>query len=778
MYVGYVLQASRLPQDDTLAIRGLTAPVEVEFDALGIPRIQAQSRVDAFLALGFVTGRERLFQMDLQRRRAAGRLAEVFGAGLIESDRWYRVMGFEQVASAVLALLSQEQRAAVHAYAEGVNKAIAQFRALPFEFHLLRYAPEPWRPEDCLLVVLDMYAGLGFGLEGERGKRAVTTMRGALPKEVADFLTPKGDQFTEKLFQTSDPRFAPAALPIKKLAMLLHEQNERSRRTSLDFDEVLNRGSNAWVVGPSKTRDGRAIVANDMHLDLSVPNIWYRAELHYGNVWLAGLTLPGVPLIVIGSTQHIAWGFTGGGVDVADLVLVDVNPKNATEYTTKEGNRRFGERIESIRVHGAIAETVLVRTTQWGPILTEPLLGKPVAIRWTALDPSATNLDYMDLDGVRTVQEALRRFNRAGGPPLNALVADAEGNIGWTLTGRAPIRFGIDGLSAFSWANEDRGWRGYIPPENLPRVVNPRSGFVVNANQRMVDSRYPYVISHGYASGYRAYRIVERLRQMEKITESDMLGLQLDTQADFYRYYQDLALKVLEVPEVRTQPDAATLGRYLKAWDGRAEPHSLGLPLLVEFREALLEAVFSPILARCAEVDPKFQWNTADVALMQLVDAKHPDLLANRDDYPHWDAFIWAVLERSAKRIMDHYRVDSLADLTWGQTDETRIAHPLSGAIPLLGHLLDMPRLPLPGCTKCVRTARYAGATERLVVSPGHGEDGILHMPGGQSGHPLSPHYRDQHLSWAQGVPVPLWAGAIQHRLIFEPAAAREVRRP
>lgn len=762
----YLLLASLPELDGRISLFGLAAPVRVEFDVLGIPRIQAQNREDAFLALGFVTARDRLFQMDLHRRRPAGRLAEVFGAGLLDADRWYRIMGFEQVASAVLASLPQEQGAAVRAYAEGVNHAIAQIKALPFEFHLLRYAPELWRPEDCILAVLDMYADLGFSPGAETGKRAVTVMRAVLPDRVATFLT--------------DPGLAPVSLPVEELAALLDEENDGPHRSRLGFDQRVNRGSNAWVVGPSKTKDGRAILANDMHLGLSVPNIWYRAELHYGDVHLAGLTLPGVPLIITGSNRHIAWGFTGGGAtDISDLVLVEVDARNPTDYMTTQGAQRFGERIEVIRVRGAASEILHVRTTQWGPVFTEPLLGKPVAVHWTALDPSATNLDYMDLDAVRTVQEALPWFNRAGGPPLNALVADAEGNIGWTVTGRSPVRVGVDGLSAFSWANGDRGWHGYIPPEELPRIVNPSSGFLVNANQPMVNSQgVPYVIDDKYAFGYRAYRLAERLRQMEEITEDDMRVLQLDTQADFYRYYQRLALKALEAPRPRTQPDVAGLQRYLKAWDGRAEPDSLGLPLLVEFRQALIEAVFSPILARCAEVDAKFEWNPTDVALQQLLNARDPDLLPNKDEYQEWDAFIRAALERAARRLMDHYRIGSIDDLSWGHTDETQIAHLLSDAIPLLGRLLDMPRLPSPGCAECVRVSRYGGATERLVVSPGHGEDGILHMPGGQSGHPLSPHYRDQHLSWAQGLPVPLWAGAIQHRLTLEPAAAREAQRP
>lgn len=788
IYVIYLLCSSLPTLDGIQKMTGLHAGASVEFDAFGIPRIHAETRPDAFRILGFVTASDRLFQMDLLRRRAAGSLSEVLGPSTLDSDRWHRVMGFQQVASEILQTLPSDQREALRAYAEGVNQAIAQFRVLPFEFLLLGYRPAPWRLEDSLLVVLEMYADLSWSRYKEKRERDSTLMESVLPPEVTAFFTPKTDPFTETLFGENHPRSPVAApvsmpseppIPTEALADLLRDGETGSPLSHIDMGSGKRRGSNAWVVGPSKTRDGRAILANDMHLDLSVPNIWYRAELYYGEVRLAGLTLPGVPLIVTGSNRHVAWGLTGSEVDVADLVWVEVNPRNPNEYRTPRGMRPFGTRVETIRIKNQADEIISVKTTEWGPILPEPLLGTPVAVHWTASDPLATNLDYLNLDQVASVEQALPLLNRTGGPPLNVLVADKDGNIGWTLTGRVPIRFGMEGMFARSWADGNAGWRGYIAPDEMPRIFNPASGFIVNSNQRMVDSRYPYLIGYDAAPGYRAYRISERLREMRDITEKDLLALQLDTRADFYRYYADLALQVLlEQEKNGTVPDDLGLRRHLQSWDGQAEPGSSGLALLVGFREELIETILSPLVSRCRSLHPECQypWTFADVPLQRLLETRIPELQPHRRQYADWDALVKAALMRSAQRLMRRHDVASLSGLTWGHTDENRIAHPLSGAIPLLDCLLDMARRPLPGCVECVRVARGGGATERLVVSPGRDEAGILHMPAGQSGHPLSSHYRDQHPSWMEGLPIPLWAGPARHTLTFEPEKIMEGR--
>ncbi|MGH8526084.1 MAG: penicillin acylase family protein, partial [Gammaproteobacteria bacterium] len=371
-----------------MKMAGLTRPARVEFDGFGIPRIQAHSRADAFRILGFVTARDRLFQMDLLRRKMAGRLAEILGTEVLASDRWHRTMGFAAVSSAVFASIPDDQRKVLESYSEGVNQAMADFDVFPFEFLMLGYSPEPWRAEDSLLAVLSMYTTLAWQGETER---ATTVMRAALTGKVLDFFLPRTDAYTEAVLSGKALQTAAPPLPAGELAQVLRGKSLVSEHSGLILDRVPKYGSNAWVVAPSKTSGKRAMLANDMHLALAVPNVWYRAELHYGDTHIAGLTLPGVPLVVSGSNRRIAWGFTASGADVSDLIRLNVDSQNPAEYRIPGGSLRFGERIETIRIRGEADESLVVRTTKWGPVLPEPLLGKPVAVRWTALDPMATN---------------------------------------------------------------------------------------------------------------------------------------------------------------------------------------------------------------------------------------------------------------------------------------------------------------------------------------------------------------------------------------------------
>jgi penicillin G amidase len=763
------LDASIPSFEDHYRLPGLSAPATVAFDDIGIPSVSAKSREDAFRILGFVTTHDRLFQMDLSRRHMAGRLAEVMGGELKKSDLRHRVMGFEQVAHEILQHLPEEEKRVLEAYAAGVNQAMDAMPVLPPEFLMLRYRPSPWRPEDSLLVVLSMQESLGWTGEMER---MATIMETSLPPSVYAFFTPHMDHYTKQILNAV-AQHQSTSIPEDELAAIL-QRNGDQYISGLLANTAPPSGSNSWVVGPQKTWNGQAMLANDMHLKLRVPNIWYRATIHYGDVGLSGLTLPGVPLLAVGTNGRIAWGLTSIQGDFVDLVSLDIDPNDPGRYRTPEGLTRFDERVETLRTRGEPDQTIKVRTTVWGPVLPELLLGKPVAVRWTALDPKATDLQLIKLDTAGDVSTALKVFNQAGSPPLNALVADNSGNIGWTTTGKIPKRFGLNGLTSHSWADGSRGWNGYIPPGELPRVLNPPSGFIVNANQRMVDDRYPHVIGHNFDNGYRAYRIIERLSEMKEITERDLLNLQLDTRVDFYRFYQRLALSLLSTGT--REPDAQ-LRINLESWDGFAEQESTGLAVLIEFRRLLLDAVISPFLAKCRQLEPEFRfyWPASDEPLQQLLEAKLPQLLPDKVRYKDWDAFLYDLLKQAEHNVAEHYQASSQGTLNWGKTNQLSMTHPFSSSLPFLKGWLDMPKQALPGCPQCVRWyAPGSGASERLVVAPGHEIEGILHMPGGQSGHPLSPHYRDQHQAWVEGKPLPLLAGPPKYQLAFLPTENTE----
>jgi penicillin amidase len=761
-----------MPQlDGTVKLDRLTAKVRVRTDAHGIPTIDAANRADAVRALGYVTARDRLFQMDLMRRKSAGRLAEIFGDMALDNDVKARTYGFHREVKTILAKLPPYHRHYLQSYADGVNSYMSESGKLSFEFNVLGYQPAPWTPEDTLLVVLGMCETLTAG--EERSERMLSVMEKTLPDAAMRFLTPDTDFYTEQLQKQVESLRPVQAIPVEALITALTRQpTDKTPLAQLVRQSDLMVGSNAWAVSGKLTKDGRAILANDMHLGISVPNVWYRVELNYGDEHAAGLTLPGTPLLVAGSNRHIAWGATNLTGDVLDLVRLDIDPANPDQYRVGNQWQRFDEYPETIPVKGGEAKQLVVKQTRWGPVANQPLLGQPVAIHWAALDADAINFNLFDLEQGKTLEQAVKIVNSSSGPQLNVLLADNKGSIAWTLMGKIPKRFGNDGLVSRSWANGSVGWNGYVESGNLPRVINPPEGILVSANDRRFSKSYPYVIGHQFGNGYRAYRITRQLQQMPQISESAMFNLQLDTESEFYVFYQQLALNSLSNEVLAKQPDLAEVRDYLLAWDGRADVGSLGFALLVEFRKQLVESVFTPFLSASRQADKNFSfaWTYIDTPLEALLNEKPAQLLPDAAHYRNWDDFILGQLQYSIQQLQAQHPGVALVDLNWGVQNTVKHSHPFSKALPVLSDLLDMPSEALPGCAFCVRAAGpNFGASERLVVAPNHFEDAILHMPGGQSGHPLSPYYRDQQNYWLKGLPMALMAGKSEHMLLLQP---------
>ncbi len=742
----YVLYRS-LPQFEArIEVQGLQTNMEIQHDRLGVPAINAGNRNDAYFGLGFMLAHDRLFQMDLMRRSGNGRLAELFGAKALGEDERHRLLGFEQVATQIVSRLANDERAALQAYCNGVNAGMRHRTALPVEFTLLGYRPEPWRPEDSVLVILKMYEMLSNSADDEH---MLSVMAATLPAEVTAFFTPRIDRYTARLLFGHNN--SPAVVPEQALQQVLTSSGARGQvaLTALPPGES---GSNAWVVAPSRTQAGHPLLANDPHLKLGLPNIWYRAELHYADKHLTGATLPGVPAMVSGSNGQVAWGYTNVQGDFLDLVTLEEAPDHPDAYRVAEGWEPFGHRQEIIKVRNAPDRSLSVRTTRWGPVLPERLLGRSIAMHWLALDPAATTLGMLALDGVPDVPAARTLFQHIGGPPQNVMLADTSGTIGWTLMGNIPKRFGMDGATAQYWGDGKRGWAGYVAATDIPSLINPPSGFIVTANQRTVALDHPYILGHNFSSGYRAFRITQVLSHDNPITPESMAALQRDTRTDFYDYYKRLALRVLSHTK---DTEALAIRTALEQWDGHANATSLGLPLLVEFRTRLTDAVFSPFLATCRAADPQFiyRWRTSDEPLRALLRLASPALLPEPDRYQDWDNLVRTVLLESARTLSAKYAPADIRHLTWGQVNQVKVGHPFSRLLPVLSILLDMPEEPLPGCALCVRVATEdnKGASERLVVAPGQEHAGLFTMPGGQSEHPLSPHYRDQQMAWLTG---------------------------
>lgn len=757
------LRASLPGIEGDAPLAGLSAPAAIERDAAGVPVIRGATRADVARATGYAHGQDRLFQMDLLRRTGAGELAALLGPGLVEADRRLRVHQFRRRARGALAALGERERALLEAYAEGVNAAAAAQGARPFEYLLLGQAPAPWRAEDSILVVHAMWIDLQ-GLDGadeqQRGRLAAALPEAAWRLAVAP--DPNWEAPLDGSRLPEVPLPAPAEYDLRAL--------DRAQFEALDEPAGEppgeKRGSNNWAVAGTRARDGGALVANDMHLGLRVPNIWYRARLvaAEGGLDVTGASLPGVPAIVAGSNGRVAWGFTNSYGDFQDLVRLEPGP-DAGSYQTGEGARAFEVERETIEVAGAAPETLEIRRTAWGPVIGDDGEGRELALAWTAHRAGATDMALLGLERARGLDEAAAIIGGAGMPGQNVMVADRDGRIGWVLSGRLPLRRGIDASRPSPWHAAGAGWDGWLPREESPRLLDPAGGFAWSANARVVGGEDFARIGDGdYAAAARARQIRDRLAGLGAATAADMLAIQLDDRADYLARWQPLFLQALE------RAGETEAARLVAAWGGRAAVGDAGYRLLRDFERRVSARAFRMLVAPAIARWPDYEWRAPErftEVAWRLVAARPPHLLDPR--FAGWDDWLADVATRTVRDLPP--ACASLADCRWGAVNVARIRHPISEAVPLLARLLDMPAEPLPGDWSMPRVQSPGfGASERFAVSPGRESEGYFHMPGGQSGHPLSPFYRAGHSAWARGEATPFLPGAAAHVLRLSPA--------
>ncbi len=782
---GWIALRRSLPQrEETAALAGLQAEVTVAFDALGVPAIRASSRDDLAQAIGYLHAQDRFFQMDLLRREAAGELAELIGPALVKRDRAHRLHRFRDLAGRVLAAADPAERRAMERYTAGVNAGLASLGARPFEYLALRQTPVPWRAEDCILVTLAMF----FTLNDEDGgeESSVGVMHDVLPAPLFDFLAPEGTEWDAPIIGAAA---ATAAIPGPEVIDLRANGLDGAGRAAdargsppleaLDAMDPVREGSNNWAVAGSLTATGGALLANDMHLGLDVPNIWYRASFVLPDRRVTGVTLPGAPVMVVGSNGAIAWGYTNSYGDWVDLVELETDPSDPETYRTPEGPRRIEHHQETVRVAGAPDETLDAAWTVWGPIVDQDHHGRRRAARWIAHDLHAVNARLARLETVRSVAEAMEVAPTIGIPPQNFVVADAQGHIGWTIIGAIPRRVGFssarEARRPSSWADGARGWDGWLETSEYPRVVDPPSGRIWTANARVVDGESLRRIGDGgYDLGARAAQIRDDLMALSApIDEADMLRVQLDDRAVFLRRWHDLLLATLTSEAVAADPRRARMRALVEGWGERAAIESAGYRLVRAFRQNAARQILGPLSSRCREADPGFDLfdvGQYEAPLWALVTQRPAHML--EPGYPSWDAALLA----AADAVLDslHITADSAGALdarTWGERNTTRIVHPLAQAVPALAGMLGMPPRALPGDAWMPRVqAPSNGASERMAISPGHEESGYFHMPGGQSGHPLSPHFGDGHAAWEEGQPTPFLPGPAVSTLVLRPA--------
>jgi penicillin amidase len=760
------LRASLPDYAGELALESLLEPVTVERDALGVVTIRAANRLDEARSLGFVHAQERFFQMDLLRRSAAGELAGLVGAAALDLDRERRVHELRGTAEAVVLSASAEYSELLLAYSAGVNQGLAALEGAPFEYLLLRETPEPWRPEDSVLVGGAMYFDLhASALDFKRNE---VVARSVLPVAIAELFYPATTAWDAPLVGEAGP---PAAVPpasVYDLRTLPPSLFATPPATSATLELTTTPpGSSNWAVAGSRTASGGALLANDPHLSLLVPSIWFRIFLERDSRRVGGASLPGVPSVVFGSNGDIAWGFTNAYGDWHEIVALELDPDDGSRYRTPDGWRSIETIVSPIAVADGEAIDFEIERTDFGPIVGSLPDGRPYAVHWVAQAPEAhehaANLEA--LGRARSVAEALPLAQAIGMPENNIVIADREGHIAWTLAGPIPRRTRTDRLSL---SNEGSAWNGWLAPDEYPLVSDPPAGFVFTANTRVVDGAALAAIGRGnYTLGARASQIRDRLAALDAATPVDMLAIQLDDEARFLARWRDELLRLLDG---ETDPLQVAVRTAVATSSDRAAIDAVGYRIVRGWRLLLLERMTAALAAEVIAVDRDWRYGNfrAEHWAWPLVVEEPVHLLDPR--YASWTEFKRAVLDDLLREVLAVASPEQLPAQRWGEYNTVRVRHPLSTALPLLSRWLDMPPVELPGDTLMPRVqAPEFGASARFAVSPGNEAEGYFHMPGGQSGHPLSPYYGAGHSDWVEGRPAPFLPGPAVQTLSLTP---------
>jgi len=770
LLAGWLAMRSSLPSiDGTAALSNLRSRVVIERDSNGVPTLTASDRDDLARGLGYVHGQDRFFEMDLLRRAAAGELSALLGPALLPTDRRLRLHRFRRVARAVVAALAPSERALLEAYVAGVNAGLESLHGRPFEYWLLRSRPKPWTDEDSILCAHAMYLQLQDAEGHAQLQRGL--LRAMLPEAAWRYLEAGAPEWDATVDGTrdDDPR-VPSADEFN-----LREQPPSPLPPAAAVSTPSPFGSNNWAVAGVRT-GGAAVVANDMHLGFRVPNIWYRARLVQvgaNGIDVTGVTLPGTPSTIAGSNGSIAWGFTNSYGQFATVVRLVAVANDPTAYATASGPRKIDYVDEPIEVAGAPTEHLRVALTQWGPIMGHDWTGRPYALQWTAHNPDATNLNLLKLENAGSVDEALDLAPQFGMPGQNLMVADKRGHIGWTIAGRLPNRRGVaDDLPQES-TDDGIGYAGWLAAASQPRVTDPPDGYLWSANARVVGGTAATLIGHDEMDrGSRARQIQEDLRDSAlPFTAASSLAIQLDARAVFLERWKSLLGDVIARSRSsgNRQHDAAF--DVLKTWTGHAAPEDAAYRLVYTFRERVAQSAFLMLVAPARRQCADFEFSVPrsfEGPLWRLLEARPLHLLA--PDYPDWDSFLLAALTDSEKLPAD---CADLASCTWGRVNAVHVAHPLSAALPWLAPLLDMPTVVVAGGREDMPRiqGRNYGASERFSVAPGDEAHGYFHMPGAQSGHPLSPFYRAGFEAWVRALPAPFLPGPAAHVLTLIPVA-------
>lgn len=761
--IGLLWLFSSLPQTQgRMTIAGLRAPVIVDRDGDGIPHIQAASDHDAYLALGFVHAQDRLWQMEATRRIGAGRLAEILGPFLLGTDKVMRSLGIYRRAETQFAAAPADLRAALEAYASGVNAYLTAHKgALPPEYYLLRFKPEPWRPADSLVWGHLMGLRLAGDWREELLRLALSTRLTA--EQISSLLDDRGDgpvTIDQPRRQAQAPSGSRAATPNSNLdpAML----RQLAQLLPLELGPIS--ASNSWLLSGQHTTSGKPLLANDPHLALDIPTTWYLARITAPGLRLSGATAPGVPFHIIGHNGRIAWGLTNTGSDVQDIFIEKIDPADSSRYLTPDGPRPFVIRRDIIRQRGGEPVTITLRESRHGPVISDLLDGPHPG----AQADEVLTFASPGLSADNRTAESLYRLNRATDwsqftaalrlfhyPQQNIAYADTAGNIGLYVAGHVPIRKAGDGaMPAPGWSG-DYDWIGFIPFEDLPHSFNPASGRLINANNRVARPDYPYALGRRWEEPYRARRIESMLDGQPKHALSEMMRLQGDNTSLAAQELLRLLLPLLQTLPAPspTQSDARVL---LSRWNGEMR-RDLPQPLIFtawlrELNRRIYGDELGPDFARLS-------WSLRPAFIAEALTGK-----------PQWcDDITTSAVETCETQVHESFSA-AVAQLAashgqmpqrwrWGDAHQLRLSHRVIGRLPVLGPWLDI-TIATSGDDFTINrgstslrneAAPYAhvhGASLRVIYDLDDLARSRFMIAGGQSGNRLSSTYANMIERW------------------------------
>lgn len=779
-----------LPRTDgVVQVKGLESEVRILRNADGVAHIEASNDTDVYFSMGYLHAQDRLWQLELQRRISQGRLSEIFGQSMIRQDSWIRTLGVYQAATDTVPYLSKDALASLESYAAGINAWLKASSRLPVEFSAFSVTPEPWTVVDSLawmkIFALNLAGNYRDELQQLVGLHYLTTaqMKTVFPHFVSDAELTRVTKPVADLDHT--------------LATLLSVQHQLESELKIGGSYI---GSNAWVVSGQHTQSGKPILANDPHLGLQLPSLWYAVSQQGATFSAAGMSLVGTPLVILGKNDQIAWGATNMMADVQDLYLEQLNPGDPTQYLADGRWQKFISRSEKIHVKADFPAAlraklkpveINIQHSIHGPVISGIVNGieQPVAMQWTALEPKDTSYEaFYRLSRARDWAEFKVALSVHVAPALNFLYADKQNNIGMVGAGKIPIRKKGTGDMPVSGTDPTFGWQGYVAADELPQYFNPETGYIINANNSNVPPDYPYFISNGFAKSYRADRIGQLLKASidsgDGMTSETMKKIQMDV--------TDLSVARLakRLRQLNVSEEQQTVQDVLARWDGTASRNSVGASIFYGWVRHIRNQVFLDELTAF--------WNTPDhgnylAAIAQKLSNDELDQLLEENS-------IWCdnvstqvtetceMIQKSALQTFVQEMVKLVgADIDewrWGDMQHTVYAHTPFSHVKLLKDLFER-RTASGGSENTIDVAsstfdnangylKSFGAGFRQVISLHEGTDNHYIMNStGQSGQMVSPYYDNMVERFAQGgFSAMPGSGSAGYSLIFRPEPA------